>query len=87
MSVPVDNLTISQMDTLRSNKVLETIILNGGRLNQELFENLIKRMNSLQRKSALKIIKRYNLGVKKADHSVQTEKEEDILTREFDLQR
>lgn len=87
MSVPLDNPMISQMDTLRSHKVLETIILDGGKLNHELFENLVKRMNSVQRKTALMIIKRYNLGVKKADHSVQTDKEEDILKKEFDLER
>ena len=61
--------------------------MDGGKLNHELFENLVKRMNSVQRKTALIIIKRYNLGVKKADHSVQTDKEEDILKKEFDLER
>jgi hypothetical protein len=82
MSIPPqDDTLISQIDTLKSNKVLEAIILNGGRLNQELFENLVKRMSSVQRMTALMIIKRYNLGVKKIDQSAQTEKEEDRLSK------
>ena len=82
MSIPQDDDTlVSQIDTLKSNKMLETIILNGGKLNQELFENLVKRMSSVQRMTALMIIKRYNLGVKKIDQSAQTDKEEDRLSK------
>ena len=87
MTVPQDNTTVSLADTLKSNMVVHTLIINGGNLNQELFENLVKRMNSVQRKTALMIIKRYNLGVKKADQEVQTDKEEDLLRKEFELER
>jgi hypothetical protein len=87
MTVPQDNTTVSLADTLKSNMVVHTLIINGGNLNQELFENLVKRMNSVQRKTALMIIKRYNLGVKKGDQEVQTDKEEDILRKEFELER
>jgi len=87
MSVPQDNTTVSLADTLKSNMVVHTLIINGGNLNQELFENLVKRMNSVQRKTALMIIKRYNLGVKKVDQEVQTDKEEDLLRKEFELER
>ena len=41
--------------------MLDTIILSG-KLDQELFNALIKRMNDVQRKTALLIIKKYNLG-------------------------
>jgi hypothetical protein len=67
MTIPQETTTISLADTLKSNLVMQTLIINGGKLNQELFENLVKRMNSVQRKTALMIIKRYNIGVKKAD--------------------
>ena len=44
-------------------------------------------MTSVQRKTALIIIKKYNLGAKKDDQGIQTEKEEDILTKEFEIER
>ena len=60
-------------DQNQSTKIVELLVQSrGGRIDVEMLEDIIKRMTKVQKITAARIFKKYNIMAKKQDQGIQS---------------